>query len=101
MRERHELAKVIATDYEAPNKLYDYEMERLAETILAAGYRKQRTVATIEELEDARESSVFLAGDHAYRKERGALVELGIGLLGYAEVLEEEGSLLCVWEPKV
>jgi hypothetical protein len=59
-----------------------------------------RGVTTVEELEAAATGSIFLAGTHVYRKERGALLDLEIGLMGYAEVLDEEGRLLCIHEPE-
>jgi hypothetical protein len=76
----------------------DNTADSLSYAILAAGYSKPRTITTAEELENLPNASILLAGTHIYRKDRGALDEIGLGLLGYQEVLAEEGALTLIHE---
>jgi len=71
-----------------------------ADAILAAGYSKPRAITTAEELEAIPRDSVLLAGSRIYQKERGALMDLGIGLMGYEEVLEESGTPTLIYSPE-
>ena len=60
MNERTELAEIISEHYHAANPRPTILDGHIAETILAAGYRKPRTVATAAELDALRTGSVVL-----------------------------------------
>lgn len=61
--ERDELSAVITSAEAARYKLYEHDVEDIAETILAAGYRKPRVVTNAAELDALPEGSVILCND--------------------------------------
>ena len=65
MNERDELAEIIS---HAMNNEFSNPSERAANTILADGYRKPRTIRTVEELDALPVWSVVLSENIAHQK---------------------------------
>lgn len=96
MNERDELATVIETAYDLNEGAVSFEL--LAHATLAAGYRKPRTITTVEDLDALPLESVLKASD-------GNIWESLVG--GWFEtasrVRNESSSILLpaavLWEP--
>jgi sugar phosphate isomerase/epimerase len=74
MSERDELAEIIQDcgEYIPGSHAHDYvSPDKAADAVLAAGYRKRRTITTAEELDALPNYSVLLDGDSDVWQKRG------------------------------
>ena len=108
MTEREELARIIEDTYEIDIDSPEAGTElACADAILAAGYRKPRTITTVEQLDALPPGSVLIQEGVRPKYAGACIVIYGDGLVSdrfgihyAAEALEEWGPLTAIYIPE-